>query len=71
VALPRGLASRFRADGATFTLAAQNLKLWTEYTGADPEVISTFGVGQNGFLRDDFFTVPAPRRLVAKLNLQF
>jgi len=46
----------------------QNLALWTDYEGFDPEVISTSG---NGFVRDDFFTLPNPKRLLFRLNLTF
>jgi len=73
--LPRQFASTFRASGASITLAGRNLALWSDYEGADPEVISGIGAG-NGvavdqFLRQDFLTVPNPRRFVARVNFQF
>ncbi|HEX7238917.1 MAG TPA: TonB-dependent receptor, partial [Longimicrobiaceae bacterium] len=71
--LPDGVASRFGAEGASITLGGQNLKLWTDYTGFDPEVLaqSVTGVGRAQFQREEFFTIPTPRRFVAKVNLQF
>ena len=55
-------------SAATVGIAFQNLALWTDYQGFDPEVISTAG---NGFVRDDFFTLPNPRRALVRLNLTF
>jgi hypothetical protein len=55
---------------ATLGFAMQNLALWTDYSGADPEVVSNpneaFGVG-----RTDFLTLPNPRRALLRLNLSF
>jgi TonB-dependent starch-binding outer membrane protein SusC len=53
---------------ANLGLAFQNLALWTDYEGYDPEVISTAG---NGFVRDDFFTLPNPKRALFRLNVTF
>jgi hypothetical protein len=48
----------------------QNIALWTDYEGADPEVVSNpteaFGVG-----RTDFLTLPNPKRALLRLNLSF
>jgi TonB-dependent starch-binding outer membrane protein SusC len=56
-----------RIDNASITFAMQNLKLWTDYEGPDPEVIA-----QNGnFDRQDFFSLPTPRRAMLRLNLTF
>ena len=47
--------------------AMQNLKLWTKYEGPDPEVIA-----QNGsFDRQDFFSLPTPRRATLRFDLTF
>ncbi len=68
--LPRGLLSRLgnRIKGGTITFAAQNLALWSDYSGADPEVVST---GAANFDRTDFLTLPNPRRFVIKTNFTF
>jgi TonB-linked SusC/RagA family outer membrane protein len=65
--LPRELAGHFRASGASFTVGARNLALWTKYSGPDPEINSSTG----SFSRSDFLTVPSPRRWVARFNVQF
>lgn len=70
--LPDRFARSFGATGVSFTIGGQNLGLWTDYTGADPEVISAVNnTGRFAFTRSEFLTVPSPRRLVAKLNLSF
>ena len=56
------------ADRASVTFAGHNLKIWTKYGGADPEVnfngISTFN-------RNDSWTVPMTRRYSASLAVNF
>jgi TonB-linked SusC/RagA family outer membrane protein len=54
-------------NGAGVTLAFQNLKLWTKYSGADPEVNAETG----GFSREDFLTLPNPRKTVLRFTLNF
>ena len=66
--LPLSIAQRMRADRAAVTLAGQNLALWTEYDGFDPEVVSNAGAAT---ARDDFFTQPPTQRIVLKLNVTF
>jgi len=68
--LPRALLSRMgnRVKGGTLTFAAQNLALWSDYSGADPEVVSS---GAANFDRTDFLTLPNPRRFVIKTNFTF
>ncbi len=68
VTLPVRYANMLRASGATLTLAGRNLGLWTDYTGADPEVSSS---ATAGFLNQEFFTVPPARRFVIRANLTF
>lgn len=46
----------------------QNVALWTRYGGPDPEVVSNIG---NQFDRQDFLTLPNPRRIVLKTNFTF
>lgn len=62
------VASLFRAQRATLTLGARNLALWTDYLGADPEMISAAGAS---FSRTDFLTLPNPRRFIARVNVTF
>ncbi len=55
------------AQNASVTFAMQNLKLWTKYEGPDPEVIA-----QNGnFDRQDFFSLPLPRRATLRFDFTF
>jgi TonB-linked SusC/RagA family outer membrane protein len=61
--LLQGVARR-----ATLTLAGHNLKIWTRYGGADPEVNSS---GPSRFNRDDLWTVPQTRRYSAAVALTF
>ena len=57
--------------GASVSLALQNVKLWTNYQGADPEVVSN-PAGVNGaFSRQDFLTLPNPKSTVLRFNLTF
>lgn len=55
---------------ASIGFAMQNVALWTDYPGADPELVSNpneaFGVG-----RTDFLTLPNPKRALLRLNLSF
>jgi TonB-linked SusC/RagA family outer membrane protein len=70
--VPPTWARVLRAQAATITLAGQNLALWTNYEGFDPEVVSnTQGTGSNAFNRDDFFTQPPVKRVVFRVNLTF
>lgn len=58
-------------QGATITLAMQNVHLWTNYSGADPEVISNAaGIGGQ-FSRQDFLTLPNPKKTVLRVNFTF
>jgi TonB-linked SusC/RagA family outer membrane protein len=71
--LPSRLLSTMggKLQGATITLAMQNVKLWTNYGGADPEVISNpIGVA-GGFNREDFLTLPNPKKTVLRFNITF
>ncbi len=66
VRLPRGWASRLRASDADFQFGARNLKVWTKYTGQDPEANYS-----QGDVQTDFLTT-APRKFyTARLNLRF
>jgi TonB-dependent starch-binding outer membrane protein SusC len=65
--LPRDVAQRFRASNAVVTLAGRNLALWTDYEGEDPEVLGAI----TSFSRNDFLTLPQPRRWSVRVNLNF
>ncbi len=54
-------------SGASVTWAMQNVKLWTDYSGSDPEINSQSGA----FSRQDFLTVPNPRKQTIRVNLNF
>jgi hypothetical protein len=62
------MARAVRAQAASITLGGQNLKLWTDYEGYDPEIVSNAGALFN---RDDFFTQPPVQRWTVRLNLTF
>jgi TonB-linked SusC/RagA family outer membrane protein len=64
----RWLNSLGRVSGMSIGLGLQNLAIWTDYEGADPELISAAGFD---FQRSDFLTQPNPRRAVLRLNLTF
>jgi len=66
--LPERWARVLRATTASFTIAGQNLAMWTDYEGFDPEVVSNAVALYN---RDDFFTQPPVRRAVFRMNLTF
>ena len=55
-------------DHASFGVSGHNLKIWTKYGGADPEV--NFN-GVSTFNRNDSWTVPMTRRYSASLTVGF
>ena len=56
------------AQRATITVAGHNLKVWTKYGGADPEV--NFN-GTSTFNRNDSWTVPMTRRYSTSIAFNF
>ena len=54
-------------SSASVTWAMQNVKLWTDYTGSDPEINAQAGA----FSRQDFLTIPNPRKQTFRVNLNF
>ena len=50
-------------------LAGHNLKVWTKYGGADPEI--NFNGGSSTFNRNDSWTVPMTRRYSLSLSVNF
>lgn len=67
--VPSALAKRLGGvvDGASITFAMQNVKLWSDYSGPDPEVIAQAGA----FSREDFLTLPNARKSVLRFNFTF
>jgi len=64
--LPNALLSRVRASSASLSFGARNLKVWTNYTGSDPE--ENFGTGDV----QSVFASSAPRRIYTlRLNLHY
>lgn len=66
--LPAAVVGRF-ADGVTLMLAGHNLRIWTKYGGADPEL--NFNGGTSTFNRNDSWTVPTPRRYTFSVAARF
>jgi len=64
--LPDRLASRIRARGASLQLGARNLKVWTKYTGQDPEANYS-----QGDIQQDFLTTAPRRYYTARINLRY
>ncbi len=52
----------------SLTLSGQNLGLWTDYSGLDPEISST---GQSNFTTQEFLSQPPIRSWRVRLNLSF
>ena len=65
--LPRDVAQRFGANSAAITVGGRNLMLWTDYQGEDPEVLGA----QTDFTRNDFLTMPQPKRWLVRVNVTF
>ena len=66
--IPAALTGRF-AERATVTLSGRNLRIWTKYGGADPEI--NFNGGESTFNRNDSWTVPMTRRYAVSLAVSF
>ncbi|MSR23157.1 MAG: SusC/RagA family TonB-linked outer membrane protein [Gemmatimonadetes bacterium] len=66
--IPAGWVRRIGGTRGSFMLQAENLALWTGYTGVDPEV-SSEGASQS--LRLDFLTVPPAKRLTGRFEVTF
>jgi TonB-linked SusC/RagA family outer membrane protein len=68
VDLPMAGLQRY-AERATLTAAGHNLKIWTKYGGADPEL--NFNGGGSTFNRNDSWTVPMTKRYSLSLSVNF
>jgi TonB-linked SusC/RagA family outer membrane protein len=64
--LPQSLAARARARDMSLTFSARNLKLWTAFTGGDPE--QNYGTGDT---QSTFATTQPPRYFIVRLNLHY
>jgi TonB-linked SusC/RagA family outer membrane protein len=66
-AIPTRFTQRFGSDEVVFSLAARNLRTWTDYSGTDPEV----NADNSDFLLAETNAVPPVRRVTASLNVRF
>ncbi len=66
--LPDSWARAIHVKRASFSFAGYNLKTWTGYSGADPE-INNFGTNQVS--RADFLTLPPQRRFIGSFSVTF
>lgn len=64
--LPEKLVGIAKASSATFTAAVRNIKIWTDYSGVDPE--SNYFGGSLGTV-SDFQTAPPPTYFTFRLVL--
>ena len=66
--LPQSVFRAARAQEGTLTLSGRNLWIWSEFTGADPEVN---GAGTGGDLVNTFPTPPLARYWIARLSFNY
>ena len=66
--IPTSWVARLGATGGSFTVVAENLALFTNYSGLDPEV--NFAGGSQSS-RAEFFTLPLAKRVIARLSVTF
>ncbi len=64
--LPPSLAKRMRAEEADLQLGARNLKVWTKYSGQDPEANYS-----QGDVQQDFLTTAPRKYYTLRINLRF
>jgi hypothetical protein len=64
--LANRLASLVRSSGGNVTLAARNLKVWTSYTGVDPEA----NYGQND-TQNTLLTAGPASYFTLRVNLRY
>jgi len=65
---PGTFSSKLGFDRISLTLSGQNLGVWTDYSGLDPEISSE---GQANFTTEEFLSQPPVRSWKARLNLSF
>jgi hypothetical protein len=66
--LPPALSRHIGARSSTLVMAGRNLFLHTKYSGLDPEASYT---GQSSIGQVDLFTLPLPRTLSVRLNVDW
>ena len=65
--IPREWAARYlRAENTSITLGVRNIRVWTDYTGIDPE--SNYGQDD---VQNDFQTLPPPTVFSIRFNVGF
>ena len=65
---PNKFVSSIGFSRVSLTLSGQNLAIWTDYSGLDPEISST---GQTNFATEEFLSQPPVRSWKLRLNLSF
>lgn len=68
--LPEAITSRMRVTGGSLTLSTRNVALWSNYSGADPQVQSQLGQQSYGAAYDAG-GIPAPTYWLIGVHLQF
>ncbi|MEQ9287802.1 MAG: SusC/RagA family TonB-linked outer membrane protein [Cyclobacteriaceae bacterium] len=72
--VPKKTLNSLGLSRLSFTVSGQNLGVWTDYTGLDPEISSDGQddfTGQNNFNTQEFLSQPPVRMWKARLNLSF
>jgi len=65
---PKDFSSKMGFSRASLTFSGQNLGIWTDYSGLDPEISST---GQSNFATEEFLSQPPVRSWRVRLNISF
>jgi TonB-dependent starch-binding outer membrane protein SusC len=65
---PNEFVNKIGFSRMSITVSGQNLGLWTDYSGLDPEISST---GQSNFVTQEFLSQPPIRSWRVRLNLSF
>ena len=65
---PRKWLGSLGVSRLSLTVSGQNLGLWTDYSGLDPEINS---IGQSNFSTQEFLSQPPVRSWKARVNLSF
>lgn len=65
---PRTWLGTLGVSRLSLTVSGQNLALWTDYSGLDPEINS---IGQSNFSTQEFLSQPPLRSWKARINLTF
>jgi TonB-dependent starch-binding outer membrane protein SusC len=65
---PDSWVKRAKVSRMAFTVSGQNLGIWTDYSGLDPEINS---IGASNFSTQEFLSQPPVRSWKARLNITF